>query len=104
MKLEGPVCFVEMKLSSVSLDWRKLSLFEAEDFSVWKLGELCTLLLRARFLQALSARKKYSWFTTNNLRGTLFLLLRDDVRDLPFLLKVGGRISSWGSSVPFYSC
>ena len=52
MKLEGPVCCVEMKLSSVSLDWRKLSGFqsllvkdEVEDFSVWKLGELCALLL-----------------------------------------------------------
>ena len=48
MKLEGPVCFVEMKLSSVPLDWWKLSLFvkdEVEDFWVWKLGELCTLLL-----------------------------------------------------------
>ena len=45
MKLEGPVCCVEMKLSSVSLDWRKLSSFqsllvkdEVDDFSVWKLG------------------------------------------------------------------
>ena len=94
MKLEGPVCFVEMKLSSVSLDWRKPSLFvkdEAEDFLVWKLGELCTLLLRARFLQALSARKKHSWFATNNLTGTLFLLLRDEVRDLPFLFEAWGE-------------
>ena len=41
MKLEGLVCFVEMKLSSVSLALRKLSLFvkdEAKDFSAWKLG------------------------------------------------------------------
>ena len=44
---------------------------------VWKLGER-------------SARKKYSWFTTNNLRGTLFLLLRDEVRDVLF------RFEGWG--------
>ena len=49
MKLEGPVCGVEMKLSSASLDWRKLQSLlvkdEVEDFSAWKLGELCALTL-----------------------------------------------------------
>ena len=47
---------------------------EVEDFSVWKLRELCTLLLCARFLQVLSARKKYSWFPMNNLNGTLLVV------------------------------
>ena len=52
--LEGPGCVFEMELSSVSLDWRKLSVFlcrdEVEGFSAWKLGELCLLLAGDLFL------------------------------------------------------